>query len=74
MQILGLLFEVALFAAACFLYFFSIGALPSKSGKRASEVEAFRRENSRWLRLLSLALMAIMFVNIFISLRALMPK
>ncbi len=74
MQILGLLFEVALFAAACFLYFFSIGVLPSKSGKRAPGAEAFRRENSRWLRLLSLALMAIMFVNMFISLRALMPK
>ncbi|MBK8877781.1 MAG: hypothetical protein IPN74_04315 [Haliscomenobacter sp.] len=74
MQILGLLFEVVLFAAACYLYFFSIGALPSKSGKHPTAVETFRRENSRWLRLLSLALMAIMFVNIFISLRELMLK
>lgn len=74
MQLLGLLFEIALFAAGGYLYFFSIGALPFKRGKGTTGIEAFRRENSRWLRMLSLALMAIMLVNIVISIRALIPK
>ncbi len=68
MQLLGLVFEIILFAAGCYLYFFSIGALHSRSSGGHSRMEVFRRENSRWLRLASLALMAIMFVNILISL------
>lgn len=74
MQLLGLLFEIGLFAAACYLYLFSIGGLPSNRGKATTGIEAFRRENSRWLRILSLALMAIMLVNIVLSLRTLILK
>ena len=41
-------------------------------GASAAKAEQFRKENSTLLRLLALALMAIMFINVAFSLSALL--
>ena len=71
MQWTGLLIESALLAVAIYIYLFAIGVAKIKHPKRADKAEQFRRENSAWLRLLALALMAIMFFNVALSLSAL---
>lgn len=72
MQLAGLLFELLLFGAGLYVYFFSIGGMKTANPTLQQRGEAFRRENHRLLRLAALALMAIMFVNIFLSLKELL--
>lgn len=69
MQYLGLIFEFLLFALGVYLYLFAIGAISSRNPEATARAEAFRRENYRWLRLGGLALMAIMFINVLLSLK-----
>ena len=71
MQWLGLLVEAALLGLAIYLYLFAIGAVKIKQAGRAEKAEKFRQENRSWLRILALALMAIMFFNVALSLSAL---
>jgi hypothetical protein len=70
--IAGIIVQLLLLGAGVYLYLFAIGAVSAKNPAFREQSEAFRRENSRWLRVLSLALMAIMFVNVLLSLRDLL--
>ena len=72
MQLAGLLFELLLFGAGLYIYLFSIGGMKTNNPTLQKKGEEFRRENHRTLRLVALALMAIMFVNIFLSLKELL--
>jgi len=72
MQLAGLIFELLLFGAGLYVYLFSIGGLKTHNPVLEKKGEAFRRENHRLLRIVALALMAIMFVNIFLSLKELL--
>lgn len=72
MQVAGLIFELLLFGAGVYIYLFAIGGWKIGNPVFQKQGEAFRRENSRLLRIVALALMAIMFVNILLSLRDLL--
>lgn len=72
MEYTGLLIEVLLLAFGVYIYLFAIGKIRFTDEERSRKAEAFRQDNGRLLRLLSLALMAIMLVNIVVHLRQLM--
>lgn len=64
MVTLSLVIEVAIFLGAIYLYLYSAGILNMKKFRNPKEAESFRKDTGRWLRPLSLALAAIMFVNL----------
>lgn len=72
MEYLGLFVEILLLLAGVYLYLFAIGRLKFKDEATRKKAEQFRTQNSTWLRLGALALMAIMAVNIFVHLSQLM--
>lgn len=72
MEYLGLFVEILLLLAGVYLYLFAIGKLKFKDEGTRKKAEQFRTQNSTWLRLGAMALMAIMVVNIFVHLSQLM--
>ena len=68
MEFLGLFFELLFLVMGVYLYLFAIGRVSTKDPKARERAEAFRAKNGWWLRLLSLALIAIMVVNIYLHL------
>ncbi|MEO1516327.1 MAG: hypothetical protein AAFV95_14990 [Bacteroidota bacterium] len=64
MDILGLALEVIFLVAGVYIYLFSKGKFSSKDPKVRDKAEQFRTQNQWWLRLLSLAMIAVMTVNI----------
>lgn len=66
MEYLGLFFEFLFLALGVYLYLFAIGKISSKDPQARRRAEEFRQRNGRWIRLLSLALIAIMIVNIYL--------
>ncbi len=64
MEYLGLAFEFIFLAGGIYLYLFAAGKLSSNNKVVSEKSEAFRKENAGWLRIASLALMAIMLINI----------
>lgn len=64
MEYTGLIIEILIFGVGFYLYLFSIGKVNSGNDEVQKKGHEFRRENAGWLRILSLALMAIMLVNI----------
>lgn len=71
MEYLGLLFELLFFGAGLYLYLFSRGGLNSSNPDAQKKAEAFREKNALWMRLLGLALMAIMGLNLVLHIREL---
>ena len=74
MEYLGLLLEFIFLAIAIYLYLFSTGRLKSKNAELQAKADRFRKENGGWLRILSLALMAIMTLNIVIHISQLISS
>lgn len=68
MQSLGLIVELLLLALGVYVYLFARGMVSFGQGERAKKAEQFRKENGNVLRILALALMAIMFFNVAFSL------
>lgn len=68
MEFLGLLFEFIFLAIGVYMYLFAIGKLQSKDSALQQKAEKFRKENAGWMRIMGLALAAIMTVNIFLHL------
>lgn len=68
MEYIGLLFEILFLGMGVYLYLFSLGKMQPADPKARERSEAFRRRN-RWIRPLSLALIALMLVNIVLHLR-----
>lgn len=66
---LGLAIEILLFACGLYLYLYARGIIQPGSGDARERAEAFRRENATWMRLLGLALAALMLVNVVLHLR-----
>lgn len=71
MEWIGLAVQLLLLLIAVYLYLFALGAIKIKHPGRAAKAEAFRKENGRVVRILALALMAIMFFNVVLSMGAL---
>lgn len=64
MEYLGLLLEFGFLAMGIYIYLFAIGRMKAATPQAQKRAEDFRRRNSWWLRLASLALIAIVLVNI----------
>ncbi|MBL7816164.1 MAG: hypothetical protein JNL70_14190 [Saprospiraceae bacterium] len=63
MEYLGLLFEFCFLALGIYAYRFATGKIKFSETQRPM-AEQFRKENSGWMRLTGLALIAIMSVEI----------
>jgi hypothetical protein len=72
MEFLGLFFECIFFGIGLYLYLYSRGKIKISTHTSDAKAEAFRQKNSRWLRILSLLLMAVMSLEIVLHLRDLM--
>ncbi len=64
MEFLGLLVEILLLALGVYLYLFARGIVQVKDPNRRERAESFRQQNAMWMRLLGLALAAIMLMNV----------
>ena len=69
MNYLGLLFEIIFFAIGIYLYLFARGLVRTGNPELQKKAEAFRQDNAWWMRLLGLAIAAIMGANIFLHIR-----
>ena len=69
MEYLGLIFEFLFLGAGIYLYMFAAGKLKSRNIAVSEKSEAFRTANGGWLRILSLALMAVMIINIILHIQ-----
>lgn len=69
---IGLIVEILLFALGLYLYLFARGILNFGSKASRARAEAFRKDNATWMRLLGLALAAIMGLNVFFHVREMM--
>ncbi|KAA3640067.1 MAG: hypothetical protein DWQ02_02635 [Bacteroidetes bacterium] len=72
MEYLGLFFELLILAFAVYLYMFATGRIEAKTEEAQQRADAFRKSNGGWLRILSLALAAIMLVNVLLHIMQLM--
>lgn len=66
---LGLIFEILLLALGVYLYLFAKGFIKTKDPERKEKVEEFRLANAGWMRLLGLALSAVMLLNVLFSIK-----
>lgn len=64
MEVVGLLVEVLLLALGVYLYLFARGMIKIKDPDRAERAERFRQDNATWMRLMGLALAAVMLLNV----------
>ena len=65
MEFVGLFFEFIFLAFGVYIYLFSTGKMKVKDPEKQAKAEAFRKDNASWMRIASLALIAIMLVNIY---------
>lgn len=71
-EIIGLIIWVILLGFAMYMYRYSQGWYISKlPAERQDEAKKWLKKNGTWMRYLSIAMAAIMAVNIFFSLGAL---
>ena len=67
-EIIGFLIELMIFGVAVYLYLYSANIIKTKNRTKHKRQQEFVREYGSWMRPLSLALMAIMSVNILLRL------
>jgi hypothetical protein len=70
MKLLALFLEILILAFAVYVYLFSTGKLKVKDAKLNERAEEFRKENSTWMRLLSLLLIALMSIEVFLNVKS----
>lgn len=68
MEYFGLLFEILFFLLGIYLYLFARGIVRTGNPDLRKRAESFRASNAWWLRLLGLAIAAIMGLNIYLHL------
>lgn len=71
MEYTGLIFEVIFLLMGVYLYMFSIGKVKSNDPEKQKKAEEFRVQNGGWLKLVSMALVAIMLVNLYLHIQEL---
>lgn len=72
MEILGLIFEIIFLGFGIYLYLFVRGFIKFKDDANKTKADEFRKSNGWWLRLLAIALMAVMTINIILHIQDLM--
>ena len=65
----GLVLELIFLAFAVYVYLFSRGFVKFGNAETRKRAEEFRLNNATWMRLLALALIAVMSLNIILHLR-----
>jgi multisubunit Na+/H+ antiporter MnhC subunit len=65
MQIIGLIWELALLGIAVYLYLYAIGYFKGKTKEQQRKIDEFRANNG-WLKYASFLLGAIMIINLYI--------
>ena len=71
MEYLGLLFEFIFLGFGIFVYLFAKGLFTPKDVLKAKKAAEIRKNNGGWMRIVGLALTAIMIINIVIHLQQL---
>ncbi len=71
MEYLGLFIEIIFLFIGVYVYLFARGVLKVKNPDTQKRAETFRVKNARWLRIVGLALFAIMAVNIYMHIKQL---
>ena len=66
MEYVGLIFEFIFLIIGVYVYLFAVGRINSPNPETQRKFDRFRADNGRWLRLLSLALLAVMTINILL--------
>lgn len=69
MEQLGFVFELLLLALGVYMYLFARGVIKTKDPERKERVDAFRKNNAGWMRLLGLALAAVMLLNVVVRVK-----
>lgn len=69
---LSLIIEIAFLAIGIYLYLFARGLVRFGKPDARARAETFRQDNATWLRLLGLALAAIMAMNVIFHVREMM--
>ena len=72
MEYFGLILEFLFLALGIYIYLFVRGVFKVKDPALQAKAEEFRLNNAGWLRLLSLALIAVMTLEIILHIRDLM--
>ncbi|MEM6395119.1 MAG: hypothetical protein AAF741_02140 [Bacteroidota bacterium] len=67
----GFIINLLLFALGVYVYLFSRGIIRFGSQEVRERSEQFRKENATWMRILGLALAAIMLVSLVLDIQAL---
>ena len=70
-EIIGLIAYVLLFGIGLYVYLFTRGVIKMKTAEQEQKAQAFRNENGRIMRIASLLLMAVMLINVWLSIQAL---
>lgn len=73
MEIIGLLFELFFLALGIFAYRFGSGKIRFSESQRPA-AERFRKENGGWMRILGLALAAMMSFELILHIFQLIKK
>jgi uncharacterized membrane protein len=68
-SVAGLVIEVIFFAIGLYVYLFARGLISFGKPEVRARAEEFRKENATWMRLLGLALAAVMLLNIVFHVR-----
>ncbi len=72
MEYVGLVLEILFLALGIYIYLFAKGFWTVSDPEKHAKAEAFRLKNAGWMRLLSIALIAIMTFEIILHIRDLM--
>lgn len=72
MEYIGLIVEILFLIFGVYIYLFAIGKAKARDPESQKKAEAFRKANSWWLRMASLALIAIMLINIIVHVQQLL--
>ena len=74
MEILGLVAEFLFLGLGIYLYLLAIGRVKSKDPERQKKVDNFLGSNRGLIRILALAITAIMVVNIYLHITSMLAK
>jgi len=71
-SLIGLIIEIVFLFIGLYLYLFARGVVSFGSDEAKARADAFRKDNATWMRLLGLALAAVMAMNVFFHVREMM--
>ena len=68
---LGLIIQIVFLIIGLYLYLFARGLVSFGTPEARARAEEFRKDNATWMRLMGLALAAIMAMNVFFHVKEL---